>query len=124
MIEIRKDYDRKEATIILKPEDAQEIYLSKYPEITSDILESKDEVLFYLNGQFLNMSRSKSVDYKLDNYKGCVAIRNSQIVELLQTDPLKRILDRNSLAYASWKVRNNKEHYESNKKNVLTIVWR
>ena len=61
---------------------------------------------------------------KLDNYKGCVAIRNSQIVELLQTDPLKRILDRNSLAYASWKVRNNKEHYESNKKNVLTIVWR
>lgn len=124
MIEIRKDYDRKEATIILKPEDAQEIYLSKYPEITSDILESKDEVLFYLNGQFLNMSRSKSIDYKLDNYKGCVAIRNSQIVELLQTDPLKRILDRNSLAYASWKVRNNKEHYESNKKNVLTIVWR
>lgn len=124
VIEIRKDYDRKEATIVLKPEDAQEIYLSEYPNISADILESKDEILFYLNGQFLNMSRSKSSDYKLDNYKACIAINDHQIVELLQTDPLKRILDRNSLAYASWKARNNKEHYESSKKNVLTIVWR
>ena len=124
LIEIRKDYDRKETTIELKAQDAQEIYLDSYPTITSDILESKDEVLFYLNGQLLNMSRNASTDYKLDNYKGCIAIRNPEIVELLQSDPLQKLLDKNSLSYASWKARNNKEHYESSKKNVLTIVWR
>lgn len=123
LVEIRKDYDRNEITIELKDKDAVEIYTEDYG-IDNSIVECKDEVLFYLNGQYLGMSRNNENDYKLDIYKGCIAILNSSIVEKLQSDPLKRVLDRNSLAYVSWKTRNNKEKYVSNKKNNLTLVWR
>lgn len=123
LIEIRKDYDRQERTFELKEEDAMEIYLDKY-NIPLDILSSKDEVLFYLNGQFLNLSRSRYKDYKLDSYKGCIAITNSEIIQAFKGDLLKQLFDRNSLAYASWKARNNNKKYESTKKNILTIVWR
>lgn len=123
MIEIRKDYDRKERTIELKEEDNIEIYLDKY-NIDTSILETKDEVLFYLNGQYLNISRSKSQDYKLDKYKGCIAILNPSVVEILSGDLLKRLLDRNSLAYASWKARHNNKEYSTEQRNILTMVWR
>ncbi len=122
-VEIRKDYDRKEMTIELDSKDAMEIYVEDYG-IPLGILECKDEILFYLNGQYLNMSRSMSNDYRLDVHKGCIVILNNKIIEALQSDPLLSIFNSNALAYSSWKARNKKDKYESNKRNILTLVWR
>lgn len=123
LIEIRKDYDRLEATVELKSDETNDIYLKNHPEINQSILDTKDEVLFFLNGQYLGLSRSNSLDYRLDTTKECVSILSPEIVEMLTIDPLKSILDKNSLAYASYKIRNG-GNYEPTKKNMLTLVWR
>lgn len=122
-VEIRKDYDRQEKSILLKPEDNTELYL-KDKDLPLDILETKDEVLFYLNGQFCGLSRSNNQDYKLDRYKNCIAFLSPGFVEILNSDPLKNIFDRNALIYAAWKKQTGKDEYISSVNNKLTIVWR
>ena len=123
LVEIRKDYDRQELTFNLKPEDNFEIYVDDYG-IDPGLLETKDEVLFYLNGQFLNLSRNKFKDYKLDGYKGCIAFQNETLMAALSYDPLQILFDRNSLIYGAWKKQTGKDEYVSNLPNQLTIVWR
>lgn len=123
LVEIRKDYDRQERTIELDVSDNYEIAVDDY-NIDSEILETSDEILFFLNGQFLNLSRSKYQDYRLDKYKGCIAFLNSEFMSAINTDPLKTLFDRNALIYSAWKKQTGKDSYESNMKNRLTIIWR
>lgn len=122
MVEIRKDYDRRENTIILEDNDF-EISIEKYG-LPIEILESEDEVLFYLNGQYLGLSRSKNLDYKLNIYKACISLLNPDAVSMLTVDNLKILLDRNALIYAEWKKKTGKDKYVPKTKNELTLVWR
>jgi hypothetical protein len=122
MVEIRKDYDRRENTIILEDNDF-EISIEKYG-LPIEILESEDEVLFYLNGQYLGLSRSKNLDYKLNIYKACISLLNPDTVSMLTVDNLKILLERNALIYAEWKKKTGKDKYVPKTKNELTLVWR
>ncbi len=125
MIEIRKDYDRNERTIELKKTGdkyGSELYIENY-DLPREILDSNDEILFYLNGQFLCMSR-ENLDYKLDKSKGCISFLNSDFVNLLNIDPLESLLNQNYLIYTAWKKQTGKDEYISDKKNKLTLVWR
>ena len=123
-VEIRNDFDRKERTIYLDPEtDMTELYMDDYG-LPHEILESKDEVLFYLNGQFTGLSRSKDNSYRLDIYKGCIAFQDSKFLEICATDRLKNLFNMNNRTYNAWKALNHKEIYENTKQNALTIVWR
>jgi len=125
MVEIRKDYDRQEATIVLSEKgDNFELYLDDYNSIDPEILESSDEVLFYLNGQFTNLSRNKYKDYKLDRYKGCISFSNTDFLSIINTDALKSLFDNNALIYAAWKKLNKKDEYVPEKQYKLTLVWR
>ena len=123
LVEIRKDYDRQEKTIELDSSNNFEISLQDYG-LNDNILETSDEVLFFLNGQFANLSRSKYQDYRLDKYKGCIALLNSEFMSAINSDPLKTLFDRNALIYSAWKKQTGKDSYESNIKNRLTIIWR
>ena len=123
MVEIRKDYDRQEVSFEINTTDNMELYLDDYP-IDSSVLEATDEVLFYLNGQFVNLSRNNSQDYKLDKYKGCIAFQNSDFISAINIDPLQRLFNTNALIYSAWKEQTGKDSYESPITNRLTIVWR
>ena len=100
-----------------------ELYMDDYG-LPHEILESKDEVLFYLNGQFTGLSRSKDNSYRLDIYKGCIAFQDSKFLEICATDRLKNLFNMNNRTYNAWKALNHKEIYENTKQNALTIVWR
>lgn len=123
MIEIRNDYDRRENTIDFDPEDQNEIYLDKY-EIPTEILDTVDEVLIFYNGQYTGLSRRKSADYRLDKYKGCISLLNSEFVSMLNSDPLKQLFDKNALIYAAWKKQTGNTEYEPDFRRKITLVWR
>lgn len=123
MIEIRKDYSRNENTIDLGVKEGNRvIYLDEY-NLNSEILDTNDEILFFLNGQFCNLSKAAG-DYTIDRYKKCITFNNQIFCNMLMNDPLKTALDRNSFMYASWKKNTGRSEYKSNVKNALTIVWR
>lgn len=124
LIEIRNDFERQEKTVYL-PKDVtlNELSITDY-ELDPAILESADEILFYLNGQFTGLSRNKNDDYRLDRYKGCIAFMNSDFVEAASKDVVKNLFDQDNYMYAAWKKMTGKSAYTSDKKNALTIVWR
>lgn len=122
MIEIRKDFDRQEKTIEID-ENTMEIYPEKYG-IPLDILNTQDEILFYLNGQFCNMSRNGKKDYKIDKAKGCITIVNPGLNQVLKLDALKTLFNSRPLAYAAWKKQTGKDKYLPKTNNQLTLVWR
>lgn len=124
LVEIRNDYDRKEKTIYLDPTtDITELYMDDY-DLPHDILESSDEVLFYLNGQFTGLSRNKDNSYKLDIYKGCIIFRDSKLIAACAIDKVKSLLTGSNVVYNAWRRLNHKESYENTNKKALTIVWR
>ena len=124
LIEIRYDYERKEKTVYLEPgTELNELY-TEDNEIDGRILESLDEVLFYLNGQFTGLSRNRNNDYRLDPYKGCILFQNADFIEAATKDELKNLFDRNNYIYTAWKQMTGNTTYVSDKKNALTIVWR
>lgn len=124
LIEIRYDYERQEKTIYLEPgAELNELYLEDY-DINGRLLESVDEVLFYLNGQFVGLSRNRNNDYRLDPYKGCILFQNADFIEAATKDDLKNLFDRNNYIYTAWKRMTGNTTYVSEKKNALTIVWR
>ncbi len=124
MVEIRYDYERKEKTVYLKPgADLNELYVEEN-DVDGRILESADEVLFYLNGQFTGLSRNRNNDYRLDPYKGCILFQNAEFIEAATKDELKNLFDQNNYIYTAWKIMTGKTAYVPDKKNALTIVWR
>lgn len=124
MVEIRYDYDRQEKTIYLDPgADLNELFIEEN-DLNSEILESPDEVLFYLNGQFTGLSRNKNNDYRLDQYNGCIVFQNPDFIEAATRDELKTLFDQNSYIYTAWKRMTGKQSYQPDRKNALTIVWR
>ena len=56
-IEIRQDYKRKEHTFKMRYNRIPEFPINDY-DIDPQVLESKDEVLFYINGLFTGLSRN------------------------------------------------------------------
>ena len=124
VVEIRNDYDRKEQTIYLDPTtNITELYMDDYG-LPHDILESSDEVLFYLNGQFTGLSRNKDNSYKLDIYKGCITFRDSKLIAACAIDKVESLLTESNAVYNAWRRLNHKESYENTNKKALTIVWR
>jgi hypothetical protein len=100
-----------------------EFYIENY-NIPSNILDSKDEVLIYINGIFTGLTQRNSDAYQLDKIKGCITIKNSNVLALLNTDPLWNVLKRNDYIYIAWKNKYKKTEYVSNIKNQITLVWR
>ena len=121
-VELRQDYDRKEKTIYLS-RDMNELYIED-AELDASILETTDEVLFYLNGQFTGLSRNKNSSYRLDRYKGCIAFFDPEFIEASTKDGLKSLFDQNNYIYTAWKKMTGKTEYEPGRRNALTIVWR
>jgi hypothetical protein len=124
MVEIRYDYDRQEKTVYLKPGASLNELFIEENDLNAEILESRDEVLFYLNGQFAGLSRNKNNDYRLDQYKGCIVFQNPEFIEAATKDELKTLLEQNNYMYTAWKRMTGKQSYQSEKRNALTIVWR
>lgn len=122
-VEIRKDYDRQERTIEIGTTNNMELYPEDFG-INMGLLETADEILFYLNGQFCGLTRNKKQDYKLDKYKNCIAFLNTDFLEAITTNPLKSLFNKNALVYAAWKKQTGKDEYVSSIINKLTIVWR
>ena len=124
LIEIRYDYERQEKTIYFPVGTAlNELSIEDF-ELDKKILESADEILFYLNGQFTGLSRNKNDDYRLDRYNGCILFMNSDFVEAASKDVLKNLFNQNNYIYTAWKQMTGQSEYVSDKKNALTIVWR
>lgn len=122
LVEIRYDYDRQEKTVTV-PDNLDELSVED-AGLDRKILESKDEVLFYLNGQFAGLSRNKDNDYRLDPYKGCIAFMDDRLLEAATQDTLKTFFDTDNDAYVAWKKRTGNTTYAPSRKNTLTIVWR
>ena len=123
LVEVRQDYDRKEKTVALSEDTLNELYIEPY-EINQDILETKDEILFYINGQFAGISRNKHNDYRLDRYKGCIAFMNPDFIQAITKDELKALFDQNNYIYTAWKKMTGNTSYQPGRKNTLTLVWR
>lgn len=124
LIEIRHDYDRQEKTIYLPVgADISEIAIDEY-ELDRKILESPDEIAFYLNGQFAGLSRNDSSDYRLDKYHGKISFMDPGFIQAMSKDEVRDLLYQNDYSYAAWRRRTGKTSYETDRKNALTIVWR
>lgn len=123
MVEIRTDYDRRENSFNYKEDQCVEIGLEKY-NVPSEILDSDDEVLIFVNGLFSGLTRNKRADYRFDKYNISIGLLNSDFVSMLEADPLKRLFERNSIVYAAWKKRTGLSEYEPDKDCTITLVWR
>lgn len=123
VIEIRYDYDRLEQTIEVDKDNVMELSVEELG-IDPRILDTQDEILFYLNGQFLNLSRRTAMDYKIDKYRKSIILYNSELIDILRKDPIKNLFDRNALIYNAWKQRTGNKEYVSEIKNKLTLVWK
>ena len=57
-------------------------------DIDPQILETKDEVLFYINGLFTGLSRNIVSGYVLNKYKSWITFTDRKVAALLANDPL------------------------------------
>lgn len=123
IIEIRKDYDRKEQSLIYDGSKDNGIIYIEEKELPPEILDTNDEVLFYVNGQFAGLSRVNN-DYYLDKAKNAIVIRNSGFLNVLRkTDRLRELLS-NKAQLEDWRRRTGKQDYVPDKRSKLTLVWR
>ena len=118
-VEIRQDYDRQEYTFVAP--GGSEMNLESL-HIPSSILETKDEILIYVNGVFTGLSEKDKNSYHTDPYKECLSIDNPKVLESINIDPLWKLLQDKTI-YDAWKLFMNKDEY-TQKKNEITIVWR
>lgn len=122
VVEIRKDYDRKEVTVNYTAKDGHQLFVVE-KEIPEEILDCKDDVIFYVNGQYTGMSRRSSRDYNFNKYKGCIEILDPDVLNMLNQDPMQKLFVNNAV-YEAWKKQTGKDSYENDKINKITIVWR
>ena len=120
-VEIRQDYDKNEHNIIFDGSLSNEINLDKY-ELPSELLDTADEILFYMNGQYTGLSRLKE-DYYLDKTKNCIRIMNPEILAAMNYDPLSVLLSKKNNLTA-WQKITGRDKYIPNTKNKITLIWR
>lgn len=123
IIEIRQDYGRKEATFLSKYNRIPEYPIKDY-DIDPLILESKDEVLFYINGLFTGLSRNMDKGYLLNKYKSCITFMDPKIAAMIATDPLYIELYENPLKMEAWKERTGLSEYKTSIKHYITYDYR
>ena len=124
LVEVRKDFDRKEYTLNYSSKDNNQLYIEK-KHIPEEILDCKDEVLFFLNGQYLGMSRRTDRDYNINKYKSCIEILNTGVLNALINDPMRVILQDPVILNAWRKYQNDStKDYEKEENNKITLVWR
>lgn len=123
IVEIRKDYDRKEQSLIYDGSKDNGIISIEEKELPPELLDTKDEVLFYLNGQFSGLTRTNN-DYYLDKAKNAVIIKNREFLNVLRKEDRLAELLSNKAQLEDWRRRTGKQEYEPNKKSKLTLVWR
>ena len=122
-IEIRQDYKRKEHTFKMRYNRIPEFPINDY-NIDPQILESKDEVLFYINGLFTGLSRNIVNGYILNKYKSCITFTDRQVATLLANDPLYIDLFENPGKMEAWKKRTGKSEYTTSIKHYITYDYR
>ena len=118
-VEIRQDFDRQEYTFTAPGGNELSLEALNIPE---NILETKDEILIYVNGIFTGLSEKDSNSYHTDPYKECLSIDNPKVLETINVDPLWKLLQDKD-TYEAWKLFTNKSEYIP-KKNKITLVWR
>ena len=122
-VEIRKDYDRKEQSLIYDGSKDNGVISIEEKELPPELLDTCDEVLFYLNGQFSGLAKTNN-DYYLDKAKNAIIIKNKEFLNVLRKeDRLSQLLS-NKAQLEDWRRRTGKQEYEPNKKSKLTLVWR
>ena len=122
-IEIRQDYKRKEHTFKMRYNRIPEFPINDY-DINPQVLESKDEVLFYINGLFTGLSRNIVNGYILNKYKSCITFTDRQVATLLANDPLYIDLFENPGKMEAWKKRTGKSEYTTSIKHYITYDYR
>lgn len=122
-IEIRQDYKRKEHTFKMRYNRIPEFPINDY-DIDPQVLESKDEVLFYINGLFTGLSRNIVNGYILNKYKSCITFTDRQVAALLANDPLYIDLFENPGKMEAWKKRTGKSEYTTSIKHYITYDYR
>ena len=122
-IEIRQDYKRKEHTFKMRYNRIPEFPINDY-DIDPQVLESKDEVLFYINGLFTGLSRNIVNGYILNKYKSCITFTDRQVATLLANDPLYIDLFENPSKMEAWKKRTGKSEYTTSIKHYITYDYR
>ena len=122
-VEIRQEFERQEMTFSYDPDYYNEMSVDTL-HIPSNILETKDEVLIFMNGLFTGLTIRDSDSYHVDQYKGCLTIDNASVLSKLNIDPLYELLKTNDAVYNGWKIRNNKTEYVPDTTNNITIMWR
>lgn len=122
-IEIRQDYKRKEETFKMKYNRIPEFPINDY-DIDPQVLETKDEVLFYINGLFTGLSRNIVNGYVLNKYKSCITFNDRKVAALLSNDPLYIDLYENPDKMEAWKKRTGKSEYTTSIKHYITYDYR
>lgn len=122
-IEIRQDYKRKEETFKMRYNRVPEFPINDY-NIDPQVLESKDEVLFYINGLFTGLSRNIVNGYVLNKYKSCITFTDRKVAALLANDPLYIDLYENPDKMEAWKKRTGKSEYTTSIKHYITYDYR
>jgi hypothetical protein len=122
-IEIRQDYKRKEETFKMKYNRIPEFPINDY-DIDPQVLETKDEVLFYINGLFTGLSRNIVNGYVLNKYKSCITFNDRKVAALLANDPLYIDLYENPDKMEAWKKRTGKSEYTTSIKHYITYDYR
>lgn len=121
VVEIRQEFNRHE-TSFYHDADTNEFYIEKN-KIPPEILDTKDEILIYVNGIFTGLSLRDNNNYHIDPYKNCITIDNSKVATMLLNDKMQNVFDLFPKVYEDWKKRHGNMEYK-HKKNKITLVWR
>ena len=122
-IEIRKDYDRKEQSLIYDGSRDNGVISIEEKELPPELLDTTDEVLIFLNGQYSGLSRLNG-DYYLDRVKNAIIIKNRDFLSTLKKSDALSVLLSNKAQLEDWRRRTGKQDYVPDKRSKLTLVWR
>lgn len=122
-VEIRKDFDRKEQSLIYDGSKDNGVISIEEKELPPELLDTTDEILIFLNGQFSGLSRVNG-DYYLDRIKNAIIIKNRDFLSTLKKSDALSVLLSNKAQLEDWRRRTGKQEYVPDKRSKLTLVWR
>lgn len=123
MVEIRKDYDRKEQSLMYDASTDNGSIDLEDRGLPLEILDTIDDVLFFVNGQFAGLSKMND-DYYIDKVRSRILFKNKEFLAMLKGSDQLSVLLTNKDQLVDWQRRTGKTEHKPNNKKKITILWR
>ena len=123
MVEVREDYDWKEAHFKLKrTKDCFKIVLDQY-DLVASLLETNDEIKIYVDGCFFGLKKDQGYRKLIDVAHPTLEIIDPDVIQRLTSDPMLDFLRTNPEEMLAYKNTHDGEEYLPPAKDII-LEWR